>query len=1059
MVSNTDQPMKSTPQKDPVNSLDEVEDLTLFADESFDTVDIDLFEFTGEEESPLTRLKSIILSLDWEISDDILQELADEIVELQQVWEGDKVAQVYLQGLDKIGRYLRDEGAYAHPNAIKLLLTFFYDFEKIVSSPDMNGEEISILLKTDVRKFKILQYQISQLEAAGTNESPEMGNLDKDALSLSGQEPLTRLKATILGLEWEVTDNGLDKFREQVGQLTESVKDDKAALVLLQGLGVLGNYIADEKADAHPEAFILLHSFYKGLERLLKDENLGDQERQEILVSQVERLNNLKALIAAGGTAVTEEVGRKIESTPVALEDVEPGDKAVPDIEEEEPLFASMESEEEEEDELTEDLDNTLMAFFEEVSEEEEERAEEDGFDDLLDPEAIQPIADEVADDFLGEELGGDEVTAALSGLDVPEKLEERDDISPQEHIEEQLDLLFSDDSEEDFASLDTQTFELDDKNADELGLDLNGDVEEQLEDLPSALSLDDLEEAATEKKPGEAVVEDIDLQLDSVFSDEDDTTEEIMPALSSVTPDEDEEREVDTEARLPADELAQHLDSFFDESSVEEADEDGTKTISTEGDTAQSELAFDESVTPALSDVAEDVAEEQDLNFDSEAAKKLEERLDRFFGSDTDTDVEAPVQTGAEPDKTDEEEAEDDFFQDGAVIPALADEDVLPPAGEMENAESIEEIEKSLDTLFDQAAGEVAEEPVDGEPADEEEEELDLALSEESIGGIEERLDSLLSSSEEDEIEPVVAETDLPDVDFGELESPAAEEQEEDESDTVEPALAAVEPEDELLTESGRTETPADAVDVDMEEELGGEVEEDDDTPTVELEEKLNFFFPDQEAESAESAAAEMETETAAALEAEEPVDSDDQSTRKEHLQALGSAIAGFGSTPREEFVDQTTNIIQVQQQYIEDTTQKVLLTLMNTVVTSIPRDYDAAVGEGTEELMDYLYQRLKDPGQGSETLVEAVTRFTTWHQNLLADILRQNTSAPGSEEQEPAPAARPAEEKTVPEQKAAASPDAEEDRLLRLMRSEFAEIRSALKKEIETLKKELTS
>ncbi len=60
-------------------SFDEVEDLTRFADESFDTDDIDLFEFTGDDDSPLTRLKSIILSLDWEISDDILDELAEEV--------------------------------------------------------------------------------------------------------------------------------------------------------------------------------------------------------------------------------------------------------------------------------------------------------------------------------------------------------------------------------------------------------------------------------------------------------------------------------------------------------------------------------------------------------------------------------------------------------------------------------------------------------------------------------------------------------------------------------------------------------------------------------------------------------------------------------------------------------------------------------------------------------------------------------------------------------------------------------------------------------------------
>jgi pilus assembly protein FimV len=43
--------MKKT-QREPVVKIDEFEDLTLFANESFDTLDVDLFEFSREESSP-----------------------------------------------------------------------------------------------------------------------------------------------------------------------------------------------------------------------------------------------------------------------------------------------------------------------------------------------------------------------------------------------------------------------------------------------------------------------------------------------------------------------------------------------------------------------------------------------------------------------------------------------------------------------------------------------------------------------------------------------------------------------------------------------------------------------------------------------------------------------------------------------------------------------------------------------------------------------------------------------------------------------------------------------
>ena len=95
------------------------DDLTVGMDEneSFSTDSINLFEFTGDEESPLARLKTIILSIDWEITDEILQQLKEELLDLNDVWAGDKIKQVYVQGLDKIGKYIYKEKANAHPNA------------------------------------------------------------------------------------------------------------------------------------------------------------------------------------------------------------------------------------------------------------------------------------------------------------------------------------------------------------------------------------------------------------------------------------------------------------------------------------------------------------------------------------------------------------------------------------------------------------------------------------------------------------------------------------------------------------------------------------------------------------------------------------------------------------------------------------------------------------------------------------------------------------------------------------------------------------------------------
>lgn len=285
-------------------NLDEFDDLTRFADENFDTNEVDLFQFSGDESSPFTRLKSVILSLEWEITDDYLQDLADEIAELVPDWEDNKAAGVYLQGMNKIGKYLRLRGAYAHPNSIKLLLTFFHHLETIVSSPDMTEERMTALLRSDVRKFKVLQYQIRLAEEAAAAEGDEAAvgaGLNVVARDIGEAEGALRaFKAAILELDWEVSDNSLAKFATALHILGEERIQNKAALILIQGMQALGQYIADERAQAHPESFSLLLSFHDGLIQVLDEgpSAPSPQQKKRILVNKVNRLNHLKKLIA-----------------------------------------------------------------------------------------------------------------------------------------------------------------------------------------------------------------------------------------------------------------------------------------------------------------------------------------------------------------------------------------------------------------------------------------------------------------------------------------------------------------------------------------------------------------------------------------------------------------------------------------------------------------------------------------------------------------------------------------------------------------------------------------
>ncbi|MCL2457565.1 MAG: hypothetical protein FWF31_01685, partial [Desulfobulbus sp.] len=453
-------------QHDHISSMDDFEDLTLFANESFDTGDVDLFEFTSEESSPLMRLKSTILSLDWEINDEILQELEDELGNLKSMWQEDKVAEVYLQGLSKIGSYIRTKGAYAHLNSIKLLLTFFYNFEKIISSTQITGEEITQLLKGDVRKFKILQYQINQSEMTAEEESHVAAGLDQASISaapsgtITVQDACKQLKAAILSLDWEVTNESLRQFNERINAFHTLItnNNNKPAFILTQGLQALGDYIAEERADSHPESFILLHSFNDALNEFVKtgDEQLGQDALQDILIDRINRLNNLKMLIASsqGGEVDAQKLDQIFEELDTASTETTPAPTpAAPVVPEPEPVLSeaalSLDAAGDSAGDLAAELDTLFVAETMPAMESSEVQYP----DEVLPLDAIHPVDDELADDFIESHLSSKRgLTPALSDADETAGFDadaEPLDLPTQNDLADQLDFLFADSNSE----------------------------------------------------------------------------------------------------------------------------------------------------------------------------------------------------------------------------------------------------------------------------------------------------------------------------------------------------------------------------------------------------------------------------------------------------------------------------------------------------------------------------------------------------------------------------------------------------------------------------------
>ncbi len=417
-------------------------------DDSYYTGSIDLFEFATDEESPISRLKSLILSIDWEITDEVLMQFNEELVDLRDIWAGEKINLVYVQALEKISKYIYQKKANSHPSAIKLLLTLYHNLEKIVSSYDLSEEQKKEILFEDVKRFESLKRHIGQSSRAVEVEAPpaQAKQQTKTAQSSSEQDLLT-LKALVLGIDWEITDRDLGALRNEVVRLEKKFTGNRPKLILLQGIGTLAAYIKLKKGETHADAFKLLHLFYESLEKIVVKPRNREEEKA-ILFPAVERFNTFKALL---GSTIAADAIRRDETT--TEEDESSSDSitlapAFADIPEEE--VKGFQAEEEAQGlglESSGNIDNHVESFFIGASlagnQEHNSSGRSIAADDQIKQAALQGVNVEVDDEEETDALyfGGASPAPALSDV-IEEEIDSTSSPTLAESIDERTEEL-----------------------------------------------------------------------------------------------------------------------------------------------------------------------------------------------------------------------------------------------------------------------------------------------------------------------------------------------------------------------------------------------------------------------------------------------------------------------------------------------------------------------------------------------------------------------------------------------------------------------------------------
>jgi len=124
-----------------------------------------------EEVSIIQDLKSVILSLEWEITDPVMQKLGEEIQKLEEECKDDKIVVAFLQLLGSLGKYIRKKRADAHPDSIRLLHSVFENLD-LVMTGDLSDLDKKKLLVSQVNQYKKLKEDISTVKPESGPETP-----------------------------------------------------------------------------------------------------------------------------------------------------------------------------------------------------------------------------------------------------------------------------------------------------------------------------------------------------------------------------------------------------------------------------------------------------------------------------------------------------------------------------------------------------------------------------------------------------------------------------------------------------------------------------------------------------------------------------------------------------------------------------------------------------------------------------------------------------------------------------------------------------------------------
>lgn len=149
-------------------------------------------------------------------------------------------------------------------------------------------------MSNDAHKSKVDSDLADRLDTLFDEDEPVEKPMDSKGHS---KDPLDELKSLVMSIEWEITDDLMERFLTQIESLKTRFGEDRILVMFLQLLGSLGLYVKTNKGKAHPIAFKLLNSVYNSFENAATPGKISPSEKKKLLYVELNKYKELKVQI------------------------------------------------------------------------------------------------------------------------------------------------------------------------------------------------------------------------------------------------------------------------------------------------------------------------------------------------------------------------------------------------------------------------------------------------------------------------------------------------------------------------------------------------------------------------------------------------------------------------------------------------------------------------------------------------------------------------------------------------------------------------------------------